>query len=145
MTKFYCLRFETPPTWRANPRIYILQEQGGPVIPQALGSLFFASYDWQGYGGGTRTRLHTGFSGDEELGDITVPTGVPRTDIKESVHQSVIRFYAIFPIKILCEPLNSFQCRGNTSYIHTTSSTTPQSYKQPSPIIVRKQTYKNKI
>jgi hypothetical protein len=25
---FYCLRLETPPTWRARPRIYIPQEQG---------------------------------------------------------------------------------------------------------------------
>jgi hypothetical protein len=29
--------------------------------PQALGSLFVASYDTQGYGGGIRPRLHTGF------------------------------------------------------------------------------------
>jgi hypothetical protein len=27
--------------------------------PQALGSLFVASYDSQGYGGGVQTRLHT--------------------------------------------------------------------------------------
>jgi hypothetical protein len=27
---------------------------------QALGSVFFAWYDSQGYGGGIRTRLHTG-------------------------------------------------------------------------------------
>jgi hypothetical protein len=30
------------------------------LYPQALGSLFVASYDSQGYGGGIRTRLHTG-------------------------------------------------------------------------------------
>jgi hypothetical protein len=35
-----------------GPRIYIPQEQGSPVIPPALGSLFVASYDSQGYGGG---------------------------------------------------------------------------------------------
>jgi hypothetical protein len=29
--------------------------------PQALGSLFVASYDSLGYGGGIRPRLHTGF------------------------------------------------------------------------------------
>jgi hypothetical protein len=29
------------------------------LYPQALGSLFVASYDSQGYGGGIRTRLHT--------------------------------------------------------------------------------------
>jgi hypothetical protein len=30
------------------------------LYPQALGSLFVASYDSQGYGGGIRPRLHTG-------------------------------------------------------------------------------------
>jgi hypothetical protein len=30
------------------------------LYPQALGSLFVASYDSQGYGGGIRSRLHTG-------------------------------------------------------------------------------------
>jgi hypothetical protein len=41
------------------PRIYIPQEQGHPVIPQALGSLFVVSYDSEGYGGGIRPSLHT--------------------------------------------------------------------------------------
>jgi hypothetical protein len=31
------------------------------LYPQALGSLFVGSSDSQGYGGGVRTRLHTGF------------------------------------------------------------------------------------
>jgi hypothetical protein len=43
-----------------GPLIYIPQEHGGPVMPQALGSLSVASYDSQGYGGGTSPRLHTG-------------------------------------------------------------------------------------
>jgi hypothetical protein len=30
------------------------------LYPQAMGSLFIASYDSQGYGGGIRPRLHTG-------------------------------------------------------------------------------------
>jgi hypothetical protein len=30
------------------------------LYPRALGSLFIASYDSQGYGGGILTRLHTG-------------------------------------------------------------------------------------
>jgi hypothetical protein len=30
------------------------------LYPQVLGSLFVTSYDSQGYGGGIRTRLHTG-------------------------------------------------------------------------------------
>jgi hypothetical protein len=33
------------------------------LYPQTLGSLFVASYGSQGYGGGIRTRLHTGFKG----------------------------------------------------------------------------------
>jgi hypothetical protein len=40
-----------------GPRIYIPQEQGGLVVPQALGSLLVASYGCQGYGGGIRTCL----------------------------------------------------------------------------------------
>jgi hypothetical protein len=34
-----------------GPRIYIPQKEGGPVIPQALGSIFVASYYLQGCGG----------------------------------------------------------------------------------------------
>jgi hypothetical protein len=36
-TIFYSLRFETPPPEGPYPRIYILQEQGGPVIPPGTG------------------------------------------------------------------------------------------------------------
>jgi hypothetical protein len=51
VTIFYCLRFETPPTWRIrSPYLY----------PQGTGFLFVASYDSQGYGGGIRHRLLTG-------------------------------------------------------------------------------------
>jgi hypothetical protein len=32
------------------------------LYPQALGSIFIVSYDSQGYGGGIRTRLHTGLN-----------------------------------------------------------------------------------
>jgi hypothetical protein len=39
VTIFHCLRFETPPQpGGPGSRIYIPQEQGGPVIPQ--GTLF---------------------------------------------------------------------------------------------------------
>jgi hypothetical protein len=38
-----------------SPRTRVTQ-----LYPQALGSLSVASYDSQGYGGGIRTRLHTG-------------------------------------------------------------------------------------
>jgi hypothetical protein len=37
------------------------------LYPQALGSLFIASYDSQGYGGGIRPRLHTGLTRWPEL------------------------------------------------------------------------------
>jgi hypothetical protein len=60
MTTFYCMRFETPSTWRARSS-YIPQEQGGPVILQPLDSLFVASYDSQGLGRCIRTRLHKGY------------------------------------------------------------------------------------
>jgi hypothetical protein len=54
MITFYSLRFETPPTWSPGPRIYIPQEQGGPVLRPlpALRSLSTAFDDSQGYGGG---------------------------------------------------------------------------------------------
>jgi hypothetical protein len=44
------------------PRIYISHEQGGPIIPRALVSLFVASYDfgllWQ-YSNRLRTETHS--------------------------------------------------------------------------------------
>jgi hypothetical protein len=42
----------------SGSRIYITQEQGGPVIPLRTGFLFIASYDSEGYGGSIRNRLH---------------------------------------------------------------------------------------
>jgi hypothetical protein len=62
MTIFHCLRFETPPTWRArSPYLYItLKNRLAQLYPQALGSLFVASYKLQGHGEGTGTRLHAG-------------------------------------------------------------------------------------
>jgi hypothetical protein len=60
MAIFFCLRFEIPPTWRAKFRIYIPRNRVTQLYIQALGSLFVASYDSQCYGGGIRTRLHTG-------------------------------------------------------------------------------------
>jgi hypothetical protein len=50
-----CLRLPQPQG--PGLRIYIPQEQGGPVIPWKLGSFFVASYDSQGYGGGILTHL----------------------------------------------------------------------------------------
>jgi hypothetical protein len=40
MITFYCLRVETPPTWRTKSTIYISKEQSGPVIPPGTGFPF---------------------------------------------------------------------------------------------------------
>jgi hypothetical protein len=45
--------YETPPTWRARNRV-------AQLYRGALDSLFVASYDSQGYGGGILSRFHTG-------------------------------------------------------------------------------------
>jgi hypothetical protein len=58
VTIFYCLKFDTHPTGGPGSRIYISQEPVAQLYPQALGSLFVASYDSQGLGGRIRTRLH---------------------------------------------------------------------------------------
>jgi hypothetical protein len=42
------------------PVFISLRKRVALLYPQALGSLFVASYDSQGYGGGIRLRLHTG-------------------------------------------------------------------------------------
>jgi hypothetical protein len=48
LTIFYCLRFETPKPGGPGPRIYIPQEQGGPITPQALGAaLSYSSRELQ--------------------------------------------------------------------------------------------------
>jgi hypothetical protein len=44
------------------PVFIYLRNRMARLHPQALGSLFFASYDSQGYGGGTRPRHHTEWS-----------------------------------------------------------------------------------
>jgi hypothetical protein len=44
-----------------GPRSYIPQEQGGPVTTPRHWVPFVVSYDSQGYGGGIRSRLHTGY------------------------------------------------------------------------------------
>jgi hypothetical protein len=62
MTVFHCLRFKTPPTWRARSPIFISPtNMVAWLYPQALGSLFIAC-DSQGYGGGIWPCRHTGFT-----------------------------------------------------------------------------------
>jgi hypothetical protein len=59
----------------SGARVYIPQEQGGPVILPGLGYNFVASYDSQGYGGGIRPRLHTGeIAHMAELGNLIQKT-----------------------------------------------------------------------
>jgi hypothetical protein len=50
---------------RGSPVFIFPRNRVAQLYPQALGSLFVASYDSQGYGGGIRPRLHTG--GSHEL------------------------------------------------------------------------------
>jgi hypothetical protein len=64
MTTVYCLRFETSPTWRAKYPVFISpRNRVAYLYPQALGSLFVASYVYgsQGYGGNIWPLLQTGF------------------------------------------------------------------------------------
>jgi hypothetical protein len=49
------------------PRIYIPPNRVTRLYPQALGSLFVASYDSQGYGGGIRTCIHAGLTATANL------------------------------------------------------------------------------
>jgi hypothetical protein len=52
MITFYCPR--SPQLGGSGPRIYILRTTVAQLYPQALGSLFVASYDSLGYGGRQR-------------------------------------------------------------------------------------------
>jgi hypothetical protein len=55
----YCLRFETPPTWRAtSPYLYPPGTGWAGYTPRHWVSFFVASYDSQGYGGDIRPLLH---------------------------------------------------------------------------------------
>jgi hypothetical protein len=55
MTVFYCLRFKTPPTWRARSLYLYLPRTGWPSYTPGTGFPFVFSYDSQGYGGGVWT------------------------------------------------------------------------------------------
>jgi hypothetical protein len=74
MTAFYFLRFETPPTWGSGPRIYIPRNRVAQLYPQALGFLFVASYNSQGYGGGIRPLLRRGWNSSESESESYVTT-----------------------------------------------------------------------
>jgi hypothetical protein len=52
------LRFESPPILEENVPVFISPRNGvAQLYPQALGSLFVASYDSKGYDGDIRGRL----------------------------------------------------------------------------------------
>jgi hypothetical protein len=60
-TIFYCLIWDSS-NLEGQVRIFISpRNRVAQLYPRALGSLFVASYDSLGYGGGILTRLHTGF------------------------------------------------------------------------------------
>jgi hypothetical protein len=60
MTTFYCLIWDSPNLEVQVPVFISPRNSVAQLYPRALGSLFVASYDSQGYGGGIITRLHTG-------------------------------------------------------------------------------------
>jgi hypothetical protein len=58
-TIFYCLIWDSPNLVGQIPVFISPRNRMPQLYPRALGSLFVASYDSQGYGGGILTRLHT--------------------------------------------------------------------------------------
>jgi hypothetical protein len=60
MTIFYFQNRDAPNLERQVPVFISPRNRMAQLYPQALGSLFVASYDSQGYGGGIRTHLHAG-------------------------------------------------------------------------------------
>jgi hypothetical protein len=58
MTIFYCLRFETPLIGNQVPVFISGRNKVVELYPQALGSVFVASYDSKGYGDDIRTQPH---------------------------------------------------------------------------------------
>jgi hypothetical protein len=60
MTAFYCHIWDSPNLEGQVPVFISPRNRVAKLYPRALGSLFVASYDSQGYGGGILTLLHTG-------------------------------------------------------------------------------------
>jgi hypothetical protein len=57
---FYCLIWDSPNLEGQVPVFIFPRNRVAQLYPRALGSLYVASYDSLGYGGGILTRLHTG-------------------------------------------------------------------------------------
>jgi hypothetical protein len=77
-------------------RIYIPPDQGGPLYPQAQGSLFVVSYNSQCYGGGIRNRSHTG-----EL-TIQSQSYVTTDDQSPSLSWNKVPFWSLRPNLYYC-------------------------------------------
>jgi hypothetical protein len=78
------------------------------LYPQALGSLFVVSYDSQGYGGGIRTRVHTGlyafFSKRPRYPRKCLLLPPQRAVVQESAFHSRIHGHVLTPSHVLCLP-----------------------------------------
>jgi hypothetical protein len=59
---FYCLIWDSPNLAGQVPVFISPRNRVAQLYHRALGSLFVASYDSQGYGGDVLTRLHTGYT-----------------------------------------------------------------------------------
>jgi hypothetical protein len=59
-TIFYCLIWDSPNLEGQVPVFISSRNKVAQLYPQALGSLFAATYDLKDYGGGILTLLHTG-------------------------------------------------------------------------------------
>jgi hypothetical protein len=60
MAIFYCVIWDSPNLDGQVPVFISPRNRIAQIYPRALGSLFVASCDSQGYGGGILTRFHTG-------------------------------------------------------------------------------------
>jgi hypothetical protein len=72
---FYFLIWDSPNLEGQVPVFISPRNRVTKIYPRALGSLFVASFDSQGYGGGILTRLHTGQSPSQGKGHNVYESG----------------------------------------------------------------------
>jgi hypothetical protein len=94
MTTFNCLRFETPPTRRARSPYLYPPGTGRLSYTPKYWVLFFTSYDSQGYGGGVRTRLHTGDQVNEWMESLPF-TQAQNSNIKMAASHNFFKLSAL--------------------------------------------------